>query len=60
MQYATRGIVEPEALLLVDVQESVWPAMVYPQIESAGGFPAQLTLIYFLAGEYSSALFISK
>ncbi len=43
LQYATRRIVELEALLLVDIQETVWPAevaMVYSQIESAGDLPA--------------------
>ncbi|MCT4701194.1 hypothetical protein MUA02_04450 [Enterobacteriaceae bacterium H20N1] len=43
LQYATRRIVELEALLLVDVQVTVWPAevsMVYSQIESAGNLPA--------------------
>ena len=42
IQYATRRIVELESLLLVDVQETVWPAevgMVYSQVESAGVLP---------------------
>ena len=41
--YATKRIVELEALLLVDVTESVWPAevgIVYGQIETAGDLPA--------------------
>ena len=41
--YATKRIVELEALLLVDVSETVWPAevgMVYGQIETAGDLPA--------------------
>jgi hypothetical protein len=39
LQYATNRIVELENLLLVNVEETVWPAevgMVYSQIESAG------------------------
>lgn len=43
LQYATRRIVELEAQLLVDVQETVWPAevaMVYSQVERAGKLPA--------------------
>ncbi|WP_407129551.1 hypothetical protein [Citrobacter cronae] len=43
LEYATKRIVELESMLLVDVEETVWPAevgMVYSQIESAGGLPA--------------------
>ena len=43
VRYATKRIVELESLLLVDVQETVWPAevgMVYSQVESAGVLPA--------------------
>lgn len=43
MQYATKRIVELESLLLVDVQDTVWPAevdMVYSQVESVGLLPA--------------------
>ena len=43
LQYATRRVVELESLLLVDVQETVWPAevaMVYAQVERAGELPA--------------------
>lgn len=43
LQYATQRIIELEALLLVDVQETVWPAevgMVYSQVEGAGVLPA--------------------
>ena len=43
LEYATKRIVELENLLLVDVEETVWPAevgMVYSQIESAGDLPA--------------------
>lgn len=42
LQYATRRLVELESFLLVDVQETVWPAeveMVYSQIESAEELP---------------------
>ncbi len=41
LEYATKRIVELENLLLVNVEETVWPAevgMVYSQIESAGIF----------------------
>lgn len=43
LQYATKRIIDLEALLLVDVQDTVWPAevgMVYTQVESAGVLPA--------------------
>lgn len=43
LQYATNRIIELENLLLVNVEETVWPAevgMVYSQIESAGDLPA--------------------
>ncbi|WFY33678.1 hypothetical protein [Citrobacter braakii] len=43
LEYATKRIVELENLLLVNVEETVWPAevgMVYSQIESAGDLPA--------------------
>lgn len=43
LEYATKRIVELENLLLVNVEETVWPAevgMVYSQIESAGELPA--------------------
>ncbi len=43
LQYATKRIIELENLLLVNVEETVWPAevgMVYSQIESAGDLPA--------------------
>lgn len=43
LEYATKRIVELENLLLVDVEETVWPAevqMVFSQIENAGSFPA--------------------
>ena len=43
LEYATKRIVELENLLLVNVEETVWPAevgMVYSQIESAGALPA--------------------
>ena len=43
LQYATNRIIELENLLLVDVEETVWPAevqMVFSQIENAGSFPA--------------------
>lgn len=42
VRYATKRIVELESLLLVDVQETVWPAevgMVYTQIDSAKILP---------------------
>lgn len=43
LQYATRRIVELESLLLVEVQDTVWPAevsMVFSQVESVGVLPA--------------------
>lgn len=43
LEYATKRIVELENMLLVDVEETVWPAevgMVYSQIESAGDLPS--------------------
>ncbi|HFK3991835.1 TPA: hypothetical protein ACGZ5C_002016 [Citrobacter freundii] len=43
LQYATNRIIELENLLLVNVEDTVWPAevgMVYSQIESAGDLPA--------------------
>lgn len=43
LQYATNRIIELENLLLVDVEETVWPAevgMVYSQVGSAGDLPA--------------------
>ncbi|EKU4728215.1 MULTISPECIES: hypothetical protein [Citrobacter] len=39
LEYATKRIVELESMLLVDVEETVWPAevgMVYSQVESSG------------------------
>lgn len=42
LEYATKRIVELENLLLVDVEETVWPAkveMVYDQIENIGDLP---------------------
>ncbi|MGK6418627.1 hypothetical protein ACFGD2_021390 [Citrobacter freundii] len=43
LEYAIKRIIELESLLLVDVEETVWPAevgMVYGQVESAGALPA--------------------
>ena len=43
LEYATKRIVELESMLLVDVEETVWPAevgMVYSQVESAGDPPS--------------------
>lgn len=43
LEYAYRRIVELEKLLLVDVQETVWPAevrLVWSQVERAGELPA--------------------
>lgn len=43
LEYAIKRIIELENLLLVDVEETVWPAevgMVYSQVESAGDLPA--------------------
>lgn len=43
LEYTYRRIVELESLLLVDVQETVWPAevkLVYSQVERAGELPA--------------------
>ncbi|AKZ85319.1 MULTISPECIES: hypothetical protein [Enterobacter cloacae complex] len=43
LQYACRRVTELETLLLVDVQDTVWPAeveMVFSQIENAGDLPA--------------------
>ncbi|MBE0005131.1 hypothetical protein FOT53_09015 [Citrobacter freundii] len=43
LEYATKRIVELENLLLVNVEETVWPAevgMVYSQIESAEALPS--------------------
>ncbi|WP_417636151.1 hypothetical protein [Citrobacter freundii] len=43
LEYATKRIVELESMLLVDIEETVWPAevgMVYSQVESAGELPA--------------------
>ncbi|EAT6751323.1 hypothetical protein AAFW77_002431 [Salmonella enterica] len=43
LEYATKRIVELENLLLVNVEETVWPAevgMVYSQIESAEDLPS--------------------
>ncbi|HCW0179980.1 TPA: hypothetical protein OW286_003356 [Citrobacter freundii] len=43
LEYATKRIVELENLLLVNVEETVWPAevgMVFSQIESAGDLPS--------------------
>lgn len=43
LEYATKRIVELENLLLVNVEETVWPAevgMVYSHIESARDLPA--------------------
>lgn len=42
LEYATKRIVELESMLLVDVEETVWPAevgMVYSQVESVGDLP---------------------
>lgn len=43
LEYATKRIVELESMLLVDVEETVWPAevgMVYSQVESAVDLPS--------------------
>ncbi|PHZ04206.1 hypothetical protein [Citrobacter freundii] len=43
LEYATKRIVELESMLLLDVEETVWPAevgMVYSQVESAGDLPS--------------------
>ena len=43
LEYAYRRIVELEKLLLVDVQETVWPTevkLVWSQVERAGELPA--------------------
>ncbi|VAE68498.1 DNA adenine methylase [Enterobacter hormaechei] len=43
LKYACRRVTELETLLLVDVQDTVWPAevgMVFCQIENAGDLPA--------------------
>ena len=43
LQYACRRVTELETLLLVDVQDTVWPAeveMVFSQTENAGDLPA--------------------
>ncbi|HHE8443886.1 TPA: hypothetical protein ACPFQA_003363 [Citrobacter braakii] len=43
LEYATKRIVELESMLLVDVEETVWPdevGMVYNQVESAGDLPS--------------------
>ncbi|EOI1398695.1 hypothetical protein ACMGOC_004197 [Citrobacter freundii] len=43
LEYAIKRIIELENLLLVDVEETVWPAevgMVYSQVESAGDLPS--------------------
>lgn len=43
LEYAYRRIVELEKLLLVDVQETAWPAevkLVWSQVERAGELPA--------------------
>lgn len=43
LECATKRIVELESMLLVDVEETVWPAevgMVYSQVESAGDLPS--------------------
>lgn len=41
-QYTTNRIIELENLLLVDVEETVWPAEVkmFSQVENAGDLPA--------------------
>lgn len=42
-QYTTNRIIELENLLLVDVEETVWPAevkMFFSQVENAGDLPA--------------------
>lgn len=42
LEYAIKRIIELENLLLVDIEETVWPAevgMVYSQVESAGDLP---------------------
>ncbi len=43
LQYATNRIIELESILLVDIQETVWPAevkMVFSQVDNAGDLPA--------------------
>ena len=43
LEYAIKRIIELENLLLVDIEETVWPAevgMVYGQVENAGNLPA--------------------
>lgn len=43
LQYATNRIIELESLLLVDIQETVWPAevkMVFSQVDNARDLPA--------------------
>ncbi|WP_445336317.1 hypothetical protein ACSR9E_10245 [Citrobacter koseri] len=43
LQYATNRIIELENLLLVDVEETVWPVevqMVFSQVENADDLPA--------------------
>ncbi|AGQ70588.1 hypothetical protein SEL4741_28000 [Salmonella enterica subsp. enterica serovar 4,[5],12:i:-] len=43
LQYATNRIIELESLLLVDIQETVWPTevkMVFSQVDNAGDLPA--------------------
>ncbi|WP_369464023.1 hypothetical protein [Citrobacter braakii] len=43
LEYATKRIVELESILLMDVEETVWPAevkMVFSQIEVAGYLPS--------------------
>lgn len=42
LQYATNRIIELENLLLVNVEETVWPAevsLVFSQVENAGSLP---------------------
>ncbi|QLV70892.1 hypothetical protein HV237_09620 [Citrobacter sp. RHBSTW-00570] len=43
LEYATKRIVELENLLLVNVEETVWPAevgMVFSQVERTGDLPS--------------------
>ncbi|WP_411899973.1 hypothetical protein, partial [Salmonella enterica] len=43
LQYATNRIIELESLLLLDIQETVWPTevkMVFSQVDTAGDLPA--------------------
>lgn len=43
LQYACRRVTELETLLLVDVQDTVWPSevgIVFSQVENTGALPA--------------------